>query len=289
MFNKLIYLLDKIKKMMKSTTFKFTFYSLLFLITFSISGQNFQGEATYISKSKMDLGTWGARLSEGEKKQVEARLKNRLEKKYILSFNMKEALFLEADKIDAISGATDSWGGYFSRGDQYKNVKDGKLVQSQEFYGKRFLIKDDLYKIDWKLGTETKKIGDYTCYKAKAFVPSSELNWYNFSWSDLRDTTTDTTKEKNPEEAMTVVEAWYTPQIPVAQGPAEFWGLPGLILEVNVAGTTLLCSAITINSEQKISIIAPEKGLEITKKEYVVTIRNKMVEMRDNRMGRRGR
>ncbi len=63
----------------------------------------------------MDLGSWGARLSEARKKQVAARLKNRLEKTYILSFNSTAATFLEEEKIDAIAGATDSWGGYFYR------------------------------------------------------------------------------------------------------------------------------------------------------------------------------
>ena len=56
---------------------------------------------------------------------------------------MQESMFLEEQKVDAIAGATDSWGGYFSRGHQYKNVKTNRLVQEQEFYGKRFLVKDD--------------------------------------------------------------------------------------------------------------------------------------------------
>ena len=30
------------------------------------------------------------------------------------------------------------------------------------------------------------------------------------------------------------IVAWYTPQIPVSHGPAEFGGLPGLILELKV-------------------------------------------------------
>lgn len=251
----------------------------------ALISQNFQGVAVYKSKSKMELGRWGDRLSEAQKKQVAARLKNRLEKTYELTFNQQEAMFLEEEKIDAISGATDSWGAYFSRGDQYKNVKSGNLVQSQEFYGKRFLVKDSLYKIDWQLGTKTKKIGDYTCYLAKAFVPKKELKWYEFSWSDLRN-------EENKEDAtenLIPVEAWYTPQIPVANGPAEFWGLPGLILEVSMENTTLLCTEIIINPKEKVSIEAPKKGEEITKLAYNETIIKKMQEMRTNRMGRRSR
>ena len=42
--------------------------------------QDFQGKAYYFSKSSLELGTWGARMSEAQKKQIKARLKNRLEK-----------------------------------------------------------------------------------------------------------------------------------------------------------------------------------------------------------------
>ena len=96
-----------------------------------ISAQEFQGKDFYFSKSKMDLGSWGARMSEAQKKQIKERLKNRLEKTYVLSFNTTESVFVEEEKIDAISGATDSWGGYFSRGDLYKNIKKNELTQSQ--------------------------------------------------------------------------------------------------------------------------------------------------------------
>jgi len=268
--------------------FLFKIIALIFFstVTTQLSAQKFQGKAYYFSKSKMELGNWGARMSEAQKKQIQNRLKDRLEKKYILNFNMQESTFLEEDKIDAISGATDSWGGYFSRGDLHKNIKENKLVQSQEFYGKRFLVKDKLVNIEWSLGTETKKIGNYTCYKAAAMVPKSELNWFDFSWSDLRQNYDETQKI---EEPMIVIEAWYTPQIPVAQGPAEYWGLPGLILEVSAGNTTLLCSEIILNPKEKVTITAPDKGENITKKGYTSNIRKKMVEMRNNRMGRRSR
>ena len=56
-----------------------TLLSILFF-TIQLSAQRFQGKAYYFSKSKMELGNWGARMSEAQKKQIQNRLKNRLEK-----------------------------------------------------------------------------------------------------------------------------------------------------------------------------------------------------------------
>ncbi len=254
----------------------------------------FQGQAHYTSKSILELGRWGARLSEEQKKQVKARLKNRLEKEYILTFNKEEALFYEDEKLDAMSGATDSWGKNFAPGKQYKNVKTNIQIQSQEFYGKKFLVKDKLQDIDWKLGNETKQIGNYMCFKATASIPTSDLAWYDFSWSRLRNTNntvkesdTESTETEETTVAMTDVEAWYSPQIPVSHGPLEYWGLPGLILEVSAGNTTMLCTKIVMNPEEKLEIEAPDKGKEITKAKYQETIVEKMKEFRNNRMGRR--
>ncbi|WP_422105941.1 GLPGLI family protein [Winogradskyella sp.] len=260
----------------------------------AVPSDGFQGQAFYVSKSKMELGRWGARLSEAQKKQIEARLKNRLEKEYILTFNKEEALFYEDEKLDAMTGATDSWGKNFAPGRQYKNVKTNTQIQSQEFYGKKFLVKDKLQDIKWVLGKETKQIGNYTCFKATASVPSNDLAWYDFSWSRLRtnsaaeeasDSTATTTEE--PSVAMTEVEAWYSPQIPVGHGPLEYWGLPGLILEVSAGNTTMLCTKIVMNPKEKLDIEAPDKGKEITKAKYQETVMNKMTEFRNNRVGRR--
>ncbi len=276
---------------MKSFLFKLSLLAFVLLMSSKPTTQEFQGQAFYFSKSTMDLGNWGARMSEAQKKQMQARLKNRLEKNYILSFNKEESIFKEEDKLDAMSGATDSWGKNFSQGDQYKNVKENALVQSQEFYGKKFLVKDKIQAISWKMEKESKQIGQYVCFKATALIPTAELTWYNFSWSNLRASTpkndSTATKSKEPEIKMTEVEAWYAPQIPVGHGPAEYAGLPGLILEVSAGNTTMLCSKIVMNPEEKIKIEAPDKGKVITKSDYQKTISQKMQEMRDNRGRRR--
>lgn len=261
----------------------------------SSTSQDFQGTAYYKSKSKMDLGKWGSRLTEEQKKDVAARMKNRLEKTYILTFNREESMFKEEDKIDALSGATDSWGKNFTPGDQYKNVKTNTQIQNQEFYGKKFLVKDSLQPISWKIGSETKQIGKYNCFKATALIPTNDLTWYAFSWNKLSNQQKDSENTNSDVKdeasiALTQVEAWFTPQIPVGHGPLEYWGLAGLILEVSAGDTTLLCSKIILNPKEKIKIEAPEKGKEVTKNEYQDIILDKMKEFRDNRMGRsRGR
>lgn len=78
-----------------------------------------------------------------------------------------------------------------------------------------------------------------------------------------------------------VITAWYSPEIPVNQGPENYWGLPGLILEVNDGQTTILCSKIVLNSKEKVEIKPSTKGKEVTQKEYNEIVMKKMKEMRE--------
>lgn len=303
MFTLYIFLLDTNPIIiMKTIITRYCIFAFVILVSINLNAQEFQGKAYYFSKSTMDLGRWGARLSEAQKKQIQANMKNRLEKTYVLTFNKEESFFKEEEKLDAISGATDSWGKNFSPGDQYKNVKTNSQIQNQEFYGKKFLVKDKLQPIEWKLGKESKQIGSYMCFKATASVPTNDLTWYSFSWDKLRkkerqaadstnvDSMVAESSEENTEDLidMTEIEAWYTPQIPVGHGPLEYWGLPGLILEVSAGNTTILCSKIVMNPEEKAKIEAPNKGEEINKADYQETISKKMQQFRDNRGRRRG-
>jgi GLPGLI family protein len=86
------------------------------------------------------------------------------------------------------------------------------------------------------------------------------------------------------------VVAWYTPQIPVNQGPDDYWGLPGLILEINADRTIILCTKIILNPDQKETINQPTKGEVVTQSEYSEITTKKMEEMREMYGGRnRGR
>ncbi|MFT7451444.1 MAG: GLPGLI family protein [Patescibacteria group bacterium] len=287
---------------MKSTISTLSIVAFTLLLSVNLSAQDFQGKAYYFSKTTMDMSRWnrGGQMSEAQKKQMAANMKPWLEKTYVLTFSKEESMFIEDEKLAGPVGgrAPSVWGSSFSAGPQYKNVKTKIFLQDQEFFGKQFLIKEEMKPLDWKMGTETKQIGQYTCFKATASRPSTEVNWTRTNRSrdaDKDDKTkkADSTKtgdlakseEKPEEEEIEMVEivAWYTPMVPVNQGPGEYWGLPGLILEVSAGNTTMLCSKIIMNPEEKTKIEAPTKGQVVTKKEYNEIITGKMQEMRDNR------
>ena len=284
--------------------FYLTVSSFLFLSFYSNAQNDFQGVAYYESKTTVDLSNFGRPdMNEERKKQIMDRMKSFLEKTYVLTFNREESLYKEDEKLEAPSGQRGGFGrmmmGSFTAGPQYKNIKNKKLLQDQEFFGKQFLIKDSLSQLEWKMTSETKQIGSYTCFKATAIKKADEVDFRSFrprgrrQNTEASENTADTTNVDNPVEKEMpkeiVVTAWYTMQIPVSQGPDEFWGLPGLILEVNMDRTTILCSKLVLNPNDKQDIKAPSKGKEVSKEEYNTIVKKKTEEMREQFRGRGGR
>ena len=269
---------------------------LFFLFISAAPAQNdFQGKAYYESKTTMDMDFGGREMNEEMKKRIAERMKNMFEKTFILTFNKSESTYKEEEKLEAPGGQGGGFRmmGSFAGGLQYKNVKDGKLLQEQEFFGKQFLISDTLPKLEWKMSGDTKQIGNYLCYKATAVNKVDEFDFRSMRRRD-RDTDEkekDTTTVKNLMDEIEVpkevtVTAWYTPQIPVSQGPGEYYGLPGLILEVNSDKTTILCSKIVLNPEVKEELKIPSKGKEVSRLEYNDIMKKKMEEMREMYGGR---
>jgi GLPGLI family protein len=287
---------------MNSISIKFCI-ALFILICNAVSSQDFQGVATYQSKTTIDFNGFGGRqMSEEQKKQIAERMKSMFKKTYKLAFNAFESIYKEEEKLETPGGGGGFRVGFmggFTGGPQYKNVKENQLLQEQEFFGKQFLVKDSLSRLEWKMGTESKQIGQYLCFKATAMKKVGDTDFTNFRRRDRTnnedkkdgETVKDSTKTDNPMDDIEIpkeieVTAWYTPQIPVNQGPDEYWGLPGLILEVNAGRTTILCSKIVINPQNKEDIQTPTKGKEVTRQEYNDIVKQKMEEMRENFGGR---
>jgi len=263
----------------------FTFI-LAFASFVTFAQQDFQGKATYMSKTSIDLNNFargGRQMSETQKKQLQDRMKSQLEKTFILDFDKGSSLYKEDAKLEAPTTGGGRGGrgfGAFSSGNgiKYKNTKDKVALESTEFFGKKFLISDEMEQPQWELGGETKQIGSYLCYKATLLKDANPLDFSSFR----RPPGDDDKKEDKEEVKQVLVTAWYTPQIPVSNGPGEYWGLPGLILEINEGKTTILCTEIVLNPSEKATIEAPTKGKKITREKYTKTVTKKMEELKQN-------
>jgi GLPGLI family protein len=265
---------------------------IAFLTITTFAQKNFQGKATYMSKTSVDMDRFGDR-SELEKKQIMARMKNFLEKTYILSFNKNESAFKEEVKLDAPGTQGSRWGSSNGQGAIYKNLKERKMIEDVEMFSKRFLIEEDMEQPKWELGTESKQIGQYTCYKATLVKEDKKVDFGKIFGRGSRNQEKDSTDTENKKDnvKMMSVTAWYSPQIPVSSGPESYWGLPGLILELNADRTTMLCTEIVLNPTESIEIEKPTKGQEVKRDEYNEIIKVKAAELKERfqNSGRGGR
>ena len=89
-------------------------------------------------------------------------------------------------------------------------------------------------------------IGKYTCFKATAKIINGS----------------------SKDNSSTNVVAWYTIDIPVSQGPGKYWGLPGLILEVQTEDVVYTCTKIELSQANDIGIKIPKKGKKISQKKF---------------------
>jgi GLPGLI family protein len=208
---------------------------------------------------------------------MEARLRESMpktmEKEYTLTFNKTESIYEQEQKLEAGPRGDSHFS--FGEGRQYINLKDKTSITESDFVGKEFIVTDSLRHRKWILGTETKKIGNYTCFKAtdtiKIEAPTAEAQ------EKAKERGIDLLSMIKPKTI--IVTAWYTPEIPVAHGPGDYGGLPGLVLEVNNDRTVLLCTKVTINPKEKVEIAPPTKGKKVTQEEYMEIMRKKSEEM----------
>ena len=127
----------------------------------------------------------------------------------------------------------------------YTNLKEAYLIEQKSLLGKDFQVKTYFKEMDWELTEEKKQILGYDCYKAigKRYAMS-----------------------KNYETFETEVVAWYCPEIPFSIGPFEAVGLPGMVLQLDLKGRSIVLESL--NFEKGIQVENPIKGDVVSRKEY---------------------
>ena len=140
----------------------------------------------------------------------------------------------------------------------YRDLTNANMVEQREWMGQRFLVMGKAEQA-WKVTTEQKMVQGYPCLKATTVVDSTE------------------------------VVAWFTAQIPVSIGPANYGGLPGAILEVNEddGQRVLTASAIKLGPVEE-EFKRPRGGKKMSREEFQEFQEEKIAEMREMNGGQGG-
>ncbi|MEI6765435.1 MAG: GLPGLI family protein [Bacteroidota bacterium] len=136
-----------------------------------------------------------------------------------------------------------------------RNYDQKVYYNAIELLGKLYLISDSLVTPNWKILNDIKEIGGHVCMNAS-------LN--------------DTLMNQK-------VVAWFALDIPVPAGPDRFFGLPGLILEVNINNGAKIMTAEKVELKTlttEFDLPKKLKGKQITGTAYEAMIKKFLDEKR---------
>ena len=148
--------------------------------------------------------------------------------------------------------------GYSWRKDKYtitRNYEKNTMHDIIDMLGKTYNIEDTLCAPKWKILNDMKEIAGHVCMNA--------------FWND-------TLKKQK-------ITGWYALDMPNGGGPERFFGLPGLILEVDINDGALLITADKIEKKKlttELDLPKKIKGKKIKEIDYVGILRKHFEETR---------
>jgi GLPGLI family protein len=134
-----------------------------------------------------------------------------------------------------------------------RDFDKGTIQEAYEMNGKTYIVEDSLYNMDWKIQNDLKEVAGHICMKAF---------------------TADTIKQLK-------ITAWFAQDIPLSTGPERFYGLPGLILEVDINDGAMVMTANRIDYKKLSTELDPPKklkGKKIKQAEYTALVKKEIDE-----------
>lgn len=127
----------------------------------------------------------------------------------------------------------------------YTDFMTNTVTAEKQVFEEKFLVKDSMRKIKWKIQDEVRTVAEYKCRKAVGVMFDSVY-----------------------------VIAFYTEDIPASGGPEMFSGLPGMIMEVAVPRlhTTWTALKVEYSTPATKDILPPKKGKVVSQTEMQGTI-----------------
>ncbi|MEZ0483810.1 GLPGLI family protein [Fibrella aquatica] len=135
----------------------------------------------------------------------------------------------------------------------FRDFDKEQQTDVEEMLGKVYVIDDSLRIPAWKIGNQVREIAGHMCLNA---------------------TTTDPIKNQ-------AIVAWFAQDIPVSAGPERYYGLPGLILELDVNNGDVVIEATSVTFKPvaaDMKLPKPKKPKKLDGKGYETMLKNYIVE-----------
>ena len=229
--------------------------SLLFIsaIIFGLclnAQENTSGTVVYEQVMKLDIKL------DGDAAQFAHMMPKERKSNKVLYFNTEATLFEngKSEEEDAMSMSSGGANVMIKMEEPenkvFTDLSSKKQIEQREFMTRVFLIEGEVAN-QWKITGKQKMILDYPCQEAIM------------------------------EKDSTKMIAWFTPAIPVSAGPANYGGLPGLVLAVESEDgkQTTLATSVDFSPLADDILKKPKKGKKVTREEFDKVVEEKMKEM----------
>jgi len=116
----------------------------------------------------------------------------------------------------------------------YKNHYTQLVLARATLGNREHLVEEPQAPLEWTIGTERREVSGFQAINANAMLNGQPIT------------------------------AWFTPDIPISEGPSLFWGLPGLILYVNTNNGQRVFSATSVERTNDVPAIHMPDGERIS-------------------------
>lgn len=212
--------------------------------------ENTSGTVIYEQVIKLEIKL------EGDAAQFAGMLPKERKTNKVLYFDSGESLFENMEKDEDETMNMSSGGGNVMikmeepENKVFTEIESKKQIEQREFMTRIFLIEGEVAH-QWKITGNQKLILEYPCQEAIMIKDSTKMI------------------------------AWFTPVIPVSTGPANYGGLPGLILAVESGDgkNKTTATSVDLTAVEKDFLVKPKKGKKVTREEFDKVVEEKMKEI----------
>lgn len=129
----------------------------------------------------------------------------------------------------------------------YMDMSEKISISQENIFDRTFLIKETMKEYEWDITAEKKNILEKECTKATLKGKSS-------------------------------IVAWFTTEIPISFGPMGYYGLPGLIIQLETPSKQYVLQEINLHRDA-LQIEAPSKGKKTSREEFEALKKKKQEEL----------